>query len=137
MLRFLSFLLFLNSAQARSYGVSDVVCQNMTPVHGQIEPQLSIARVQVLPHAFKVRRGQRLKVTLQVVSNDFTFRGFLIQARDLQTGETVGNFVTSGKIKVMVCGKSFSTATHANPTSKSSELLLWNAPSDFRGFVRF
>lgn len=131
------FLLFASSCECRSNGVSNVACQNMTPVHGSSEPQLSISRIQVVPHAFRVKRGQQIKVTLRNVSPEFIFRGFLIQARATQTNEIVGSFIASGAVKVMACGNSLSTASHSSPSAKSTELLHWRAPGNFVGSVRF
>lgn len=133
----LCFLIFANSFECRSNGVSNVACQNMTPIHGSSESQLSISRIQVVPHAFRVKRGQQIKVTLRNVSPEFIFRGFLIQARTTHTNEIVGNFIASGAVKVMVCGNSFSTASHSSPSAKATELLLWKAPANFVGSVRF
>lgn len=130
-------LLSLGSAHCRSAGVSNVACQNMTPIHGSSVPQESIARVQIVPHAYRLKRGQQLKVSLRAVSSNFTFRGFMIQARNVQSNEILGNFLPFSDAKIMACGNSFSTASHSNPTAKSVQLLLWRAPANFRGYVRF
>lgn len=124
-------------SEARSYAVTNAVCQNMTPAHGSIEPQISIARMQIVPHAFRVRRGQQIKVSLLRVTTDFNYRGFLIQARSVLSDEIVGNFLSTEEMKVMACGNSYSTASHANPTPKTGQVLIWKAPSDFVGSIRF
>lgn len=127
----------INLSSGRSYAVSSAACQNMTPIHG-VEPQISIANVQVVPHAMRLKRGQEVKVTLRAISKGYAFRGFLVQARDVSTNNILGNFLSGGdEMKVMVCGDSYSTASHSNPSQKSTQVLRWKAPSDFRGFVRF
>lgn len=121
----------------RSFAVSNVACQNMTPIHGNIEPQISISRVQVLPHAVKVNRGKFVKVSLLSLSENSTFRGFLVQARAVDSNLIVGNFIANDDSKVIACGNSYSTASHSNPSLKSTQILTWKAPTDFRGHIRF
>lgn len=130
-------LVSLASALCRSAGVSNVACQNMTPIHGSSVPQESIARVQIVPHSYRLKRGQQIKVSLRAVSSNFTFRGFMIQARNVQSNEILGSFLPISDAKIMACGNSFSTASHSNPRAKTVELLLWKAPTNFRGYVRF
>lgn len=122
---------------SRSYAVSNVACQNMTPIHGSFEPQFSVAKVQVMPHAVKIKRGQLIKVSLLSLSSDSTFRGFLVQARAVQSNMIVGNFLASDESKVIACGNSYSTASHSNPSLKSTQVLSWKAPTDFRGYIKF
>ena len=124
-------------SSGRSYAVSTIACQNMTPIHG-VDPQTSIPKVQVLPHVMRLNRGQQIKVSLQTVTPGSTFRGFLVQARDVITNKILGFFLSdNNEMKVMVCGDSYSTVSHSNPSQKSTQILTWRAPSDFRGFVRF
>lgn len=132
-----SFLL-VNASEGRSFAVSSVACSNMTPAHGDFEAQSSIGTVQIIPQTIRVNRGQQIKVTLRSVSSNFTFRGYFIQARATKNSEILGNFVGGASShKIMVCGNSFSTATHSDPSLKSYELLTWKAPSNFRGYLRF
>lgn len=136
-LQLLLITLGLDFTQARSYGVSNVACQNMTPNHGGTEAQISIAKVQILPHLFNVSRGKQVKISLQSISSNSSFRGFMIQARGERNNEVLGIFLSTSEAKVMVCGNSYSTASHSNPLSKSLVELLWKAPTNFRGAVRF
>lgn len=115
---------------------SNVACQNMTPIHGEILAQISVAKTQIVPHAIKLRRGQQLKLSLRTVATDFTYRGFLIQARS-STNQVLGNFIQTEGVKVMECGNSFSTASHSEPSPKSNHLLIWKAPNNFQGYFRF
>jgi len=129
-------LMFVTSTCGSSNGVAEQsVCYNMTPIHGEWEPQnASMAPFLVIPHLIKVNRGQKLKVTLQSVTMDFNFKGFMIQARTESTSMIVGNFLGG---KSMVCAGSYSTATHSEASAKFSKLLTWKAPTDYQGNIRF
>lgn len=129
--------LSLGLVSSRSFAVSNVACQNMTPVHGSLEPQITLARVQVIPHAVKLRRGQEIIVSLLSLTSNSSFRGFLVQARTTESNAIVGNFLARAGAKVIVCGNSYSTASHSDPSLKSSQRLTWKAPIDFRGYIRF
>lgn len=67
---------------------------------------------------------------------NFSFRGFFVQARAIENNQIVGTFVPKN-YNVITCGNSLSTATHQNPSVKQNQVLLWKAPKDFNGFVRF
>lgn len=121
---------------ARSFSVSNAACDSMTPEHGSNQPQTTIARFQIIPHQIKLNRGQEMKVTLQRTSNNFTFRGFMLQSRDINTNRVVGYFILKN-YNVISCGESSNTATHRDPSQKISETLIWRAPKQYSGFVKF
>ena len=127
----------VNLIQCRSNGVSDVACSNLIPIHGDFQPQSSIANVQIVPHAIKINRGQQLKVTMYSSVSDFFFRGFIIQARTVSNNKIVGSFSATPSMKTLLCGYLHSTACHNSPSPKSNLLLVWKAPANFRGNVRF
>jgi hypothetical protein len=112
----------------------------MTPEHEGFSPQTSIAPVQLLPHSIAIKSGQQMKISVRSVASNYTFKGLLIQARaEAPSREIFGNFAapTDNSLKLMVCGGSYSTLVHADPTPKSNLLLVWKAPTNFRGFIRF
>jgi hypothetical protein len=125
----------------RSNGVRSTACMSMAPEHDDYAPQSSIAPVQVLPHSIAMKRGQQLKITVRSVAANYTFRGVLVQARaePSSSASIVGSFAapSDSALKTMACGGAHSTITHADPTPKSHLLLLWKAPADFRGAIRF
>jgi hypothetical protein len=108
----------------------------MFPFHGNADAQNYMALVQIVPHAIRVNRGQLLKVTLRSVVANYTFRGFLVEARS-QSNAILGNFMPNQNIKVFTCENSYSAACHADPSGKSEQLLTWKAPRDYRGSVYF
>lgn len=131
------FLTFTSLVHARSNSViSSVACSNMTPIHGESQPQKSIAKVQIVPHAFKLKRGREIKLSLHTTSASYSFRGFLIQARKTETNEDIENFI-SRNCNVILCGSSYLVASHQNPLLKSSQILVWKAPNNVQGSVRF
>lgn len=121
---------------ARSNMVSNAACINMTPVHGDFVPQNSTAKVQIVPHAIKMKRGNEIKISLQTTSKTSVFRGFLIQARKVDTNEIIGTF-RGRNYNIVSCGGFPSTASHQNPSTKSSQILFWKSPMNFQGSVRF
>lgn len=127
---------FISSTHSRSFGVSNVACQNMTPIHANNVPQDTMARVQIIPHAIKVKRGQQIKISLRSVESNYTFRGFFIQARG-PADRILGHFLAQDNTKIIPCSDSYSTATHSDPSLKASLLLVWKAPIDYRGGFRF
>lgn len=122
--------------ESRSFGVSNIACYNMTPLHGDNVAADSIAPVQIIPHAIKINRGQQMKVSLRSVESNYTFRGFFLQARG-HANQILGNFIVQNGTKVIDCANSYSTVTHADPSLKSTLVLVWKAPSNYRGGFRF
>jgi hypothetical protein len=121
---------------ARSFSVNTSACFSMIPEHDDIEAQSSIELVQIIPHKIKIYQGQEMKVSLLRTTNNFTFRGFMMQSRDTYTNNIVGNFIVKD-YNVMSCGYGSNTATHKDPTEKEGLTLIWRAPKQFSGFVRF
>jgi len=112
----------------------------MMPLHGNSVTQTSIPPVLILPHSITIARGQQLKITIQNVASNYTFKGFLIQARaDSKSNEILGYFLSpaDSSVKIMACGNSYSTVSQADPSQKSNILLYWRAPTHFRGSIKF
>jgi hypothetical protein len=120
---------------SRSFSVSTSACFSMTPEHGNSVPQTSVAKIQIVPHQIKINRGQDVKVSLQRTSNN-SFRGFFVQARNINNNEIVGSFVSRDH-NVISCYSPSSTAIHRNPSAKENQMLIWKAPKHFSGYVRF
>lgn len=62
------------------------------------------------------------------------FRGFFVQARDVETNEWIGSWVQSPNTKTI---PECSAITHADPKDKTGATLIWNAPHSKRGKVYF
>lgn len=138
-------LLFMASANTycycASFGIKNTsACITMVPIHGNSISQTSIAPVLILPHSITIARGQQMKITIQSVASNYTFKGFLIQARAVsKSDEILGKFLNPADtyVKIMACGDSYSTVSHGDPSPKLNPVLRWRAPVHFRGFLKF
>ncbi|KAG5674315.1 hypothetical protein PVAND_004292 [Polypedilum vanderplanki] len=140
-LKLLIYFVLINTyCYGRSNGVRDTACDSMIPEHDHYTSHSSIAPIQVLPHTISITRGQQMKITIQSVAKNYIFKGIFIQARaESLSNQILGSFTspTDNSLKTMVCGSSNSAIVHADSTLKSNLLLIWKAPTDFRGFIRF
>ncbi|XP_045621587.1 putative defense protein 1 [Procambarus clarkii] len=71
---------------------------------------------------------------IQVFIEGPAFKGFFIQARDVQRKDWIGHFEESDDI---VSYPECSSVTHGNPRPKSRVVLTWVAPLDRSGTVTF
>lgn len=138
---FLLMILSNTYCNCASFGIKNTTaCFTMIPLHGNSVTQTSIPPVLILPHSITIARGQQLKITIQNVASNYTFKGFLIQARaDSKSNEILGHFLSpaDSSVKIMACGNSYSTVSQADPSQKSNILLYWRAPTHFRGSIKF
>jgi len=129
-------------------GAPDNACRGMTPGHG-LDPlnngdsDPSDVPVQLTldpPAGSNVAPGQTVTVSLDVKDPEKTFRGFIIQARDVADRETqVGSFAFEGSsVSHMTCGKGIhNSITHRDSTDKSGIKATWTAPDNFDGSIFF
>lgn len=118
-------------------GAPAEVCISMMPSHG-VAAQNTPAPFQVsVPH--QVKQGETVTVKIENSEPGFTFRGFIIQARAVETKAVVGKFLITENMKTVACPTLpvDSVATHTSPTEKSSLDLQWVAPINFSGPVVF
>lgn len=110
-----------------SFGIKNTkACSTMMPLHGNSVTQTSIPPVLILPHSITIARGQQMKITIQNVASNYTFKGFLIQARaDSKSNEILGHFHSpaDSSVKIMACGNFNSTISEAVPSQKSKIIL--------------
>lgn len=105
---------------ARVSGLSDgapqETCSNLTPHHRSTSPQTSYPPYQVLPAT-----GQGRVRLILGSPEGLAYKGFLILARDIDTGEFVGEFTNlpdSAKIVECIQGvKVFFTDFYESPCS--------------------
>lgn len=99
-------LLFLAiGSLARVSGLSDgaprETCSDLTPHHQSTSPQLSYPPYQVLPAA-----GQGRVRLILGSPKGLAYKGFLILARDIDTGEFVGEFTNlPDSAKIVECSQ--------------------------------
>lgn len=127
--------------ECASFGIKNTsACTTLVPLHGNSISQTSIPPVLIIPHSITIVRGQQMKITIHSVASNYTFKGFLIQARAVSTSsEILGKFFApkGSSVKIMACGGSFATVSHADPSPKSSFQLQWKSPANFRGSIKF
>lgn len=96
-------------AEGYSSGAPDAACTTMIPNHGGQSPQTSQPPFQLTPGGVSVDGGTKMTVTLSTVSPTGGFKGFLLQARDANTDQPLGTFV-SDKFKYLTCGNGFNVS---------------------------
>lgn len=66
-------------------GAPESVCDTMTPFHdGGIEPQRSTPPFRIIAEQLNVNQGQMLRVSIDAITPDLKYGGFMIHARNLQ-----------------------------------------------------
>lgn len=87
-----------------------------------------------------VKQGDTLTVTIQSLDENYSFRGFIIQARNrADDTKVIGKFRVADGIRTMDCEElpADSVATHTNSGPKSKVHVQWIAPKTFLGLVIF
>ncbi|KAJ8673430.1 hypothetical protein QAD02_004692, partial [Eretmocerus hayati] len=119
---------------ARSDGAPESTCQDLFPQHGQ-EPQQSDPPYQIFTSP-----GVR-KIRLFVGSDRGTaYQGFIIHARDVNTGELVGEFINlpQNDVRHLECTPGRKNAvTHIEPKNKLNLEFDWEFPEDYDGTIVF
>lgn len=113
-------------------------CSTLLPVHSNIPPEATQSLFQVVPQASAVGQGQILRIEIPSEIPSLAFKGFIIHART-PNGRVVGRFAASadGLVKLIDCGGTQNTATHANTSPKVDFGLDWQAPTDYLGDIIF
>lgn len=123
-----------------STGAGTTACGTLMPSHGGILPQQTLPPVTITRSAENVQQGQTL--TLTITSNDanFSFRGFIVQARTLANEpEVVGRFIITDGMRAVNCQTlpATSVATHTSNNDKTSVTLQWQAYTNSLGLINF
>ena len=69
-----------------------------------------------------------------MIRGSSTFKGFLIQARDVNSNDWIGKWTETQNTTIH---PECSAITHADPMPKQQAILLWQAPHDSQGRVYF
>ncbi|KAK9879077.1 hypothetical protein WA026_003891 [Henosepilachna vigintioctopunctata] len=98
------------------------------PNHGQARPQPPEKNpYQLLQSSAHYGPGSQITVTIQ---GSDTFKGFLIQGRDVATNNWIGDFIATPNTKVH---SECSAITHADPKPKAQATFIWQAPLNSPG----
>lgn len=145
--KFLIISLCLNVALCYPSGAPIEACEDLTPRHGQNQPNPIEIPVDVLLETDVIQAGDLISVSLRVrndtVFGPLAFRGFIIQARTQTsggnvTGRVVGNFELTNGVRYVPCPtlSPNSVVTHTAYNDKTYVQLLWRAPPNiFENFI--
>lgn len=128
------FAICLTSVFAFPDGAPTAACTNLTPGHGnQLNFDLPL---EILLSTTSLNSGSLLTISLRALNGtmfgDFTYRGFMVQARtDDGTSRVVGFFETAAGVRHVTCPMYYpeSSVTHTNLLDKTFTQFNWRAPT--------
>ncbi|XP_050033409.1 putative defense protein 2 [Dermacentor andersoni] len=122
----------LSATLAYPDGAPEVACDDMMPFHnGARQLNGSDSPYRLVQEKATFKANESFTVTLFAKSSHF--KGFLVKALDEQ-GNDIGRFLPGANYKPM---HDCSGATHKSKKRKRAVNLLWQAPVDKTGSVRF
>nr|CAH0100345.1 unnamed protein product [Daphnia galeata] len=129
----------LESVTAYSAGAPTSACPSMNPDHGSSSNNPS--PFESLLNQTEMLSNESLKLTMQSVTTEKTFRGFLIMGFDAVTDLVIGTFqidLSQDQSQTLKCFNTYDTAaTHRSSSKKTSVIVEWTPPMDFDGSVIF
>lgn len=146
-LKFLILSICLKIASCFPDGAPAQACEDLTPRHGQNQPNPEVMPVDVLLESNVIRAGDLISVSLRARNDTMfgplLFRGFLVQARLMTAnvnvpGRVVGSFELTDGARYVPCPtlSPNSVVTHTTNSDKAFIQLLWRAPTNiFEDFV--
>ncbi|XP_043278671.1 putative ferric-chelate reductase 1 homolog isoform X2 [Venturia canescens] len=127
-------LLLINLANGYPSGAPGSACSSLVPRHPGGSVQASYPPYQVLAAA-----GQgRIRLTLGSPQG-LPYEGFILVARDTQTGEYVGEFANLPEgAQYLECTPGLRNAvTHTDKQKKQNLEFEWEAPNEYEGTIIF
>nr|CAD7437416.1 unnamed protein product [Timema bartmani] len=103
------------------------------PHHGQAKPQTGPRPYSIIATSETYSPGAEIAVTIQGLQGA-TFRGFFLQARDVETDEWIGTWDAAENTSGL---PECSAITHADNRDKLQATLVWTAPAQGSGNVYF
>ncbi|XP_012137396.1 putative ferric-chelate reductase 1 homolog isoform X2 [Megachile rotundata] len=132
-------IIFVSVLCARTFGLPGGAppgsCGDLTPHHpGTSKQDAHPAPYQVLPAA-----GQGRVRLILGSPEGLAYEGFMIVARDADTGEFVGEFANlPDSARTIECAQGIKNAvTHTNTSKKHNLEFDWEAPVDYEGTIVF
>ncbi|XP_012233897.2 putative ferric-chelate reductase 1 homolog isoform X1 [Linepithema humile] len=116
------------------HGAPPETCLDLTPRHPDTFLQSSNPPYQVLPAA-----GQGRVRLILGSPQGLSYQGFLILARDIDTGEYVGEFTNlPDNAKIVECTEGVKNGvTHTSKERKQNLEFDWEVPVDYEGIIIF
>lgn len=136
----LIFVLCLKVALSLYNGAPSEACLTLVPTHGSVFN--APLPVEILLQSNNVRAGYPITVGIRSLPDtmfgDFMYRGFIIQARNVDQSlsipnRVVGTFDVATGTRHVVCPTLLaqSTLTHSINTDRSFTQVIWRAPHNF------
>lgn len=111
-------------------GMVQSACESMTPKHGSIRPQNTIAPYKIDTN---ISSSNLDEIMVILRANSEAFLGFLLEAEDSQWHRPVGTFtlIDSAQTQLLSCGGSAASAvSHTNNRPKNEIRVKWKRPKD-------
>lgn len=108
-------------------GAPTAACFTLTPMHGDNQPQTSPAPVTIEIGNTAIRPGDTITVRL-VANGSFSFRGFIVQARNVVAPNSPIGTMIAGDLSQAIDCSGFTTVTHINNLDKTAVEFQWTAP---------
>jgi hypothetical protein len=131
----------LSLSLAHPDGAPDSHCASMTPAHGVVQ-QDTLSNPYIVNAVQDQNEGGRFVITIS--SNNGTFRGFLIEARqaggNINTENPLGTWdldLMNNAAKLLSCFGLATAVTHVNKDEKSQMVFGWKPPMNYSGNVIF
>lgn len=119
-------------------GAPKAACGSMIPGHVDTRAQTTVS-----PYSLQLERGIITYTpgqTLKVCVMGKTFKGILLQMREVEGTVPVGTFTTDlpSNTKLTTCSASGDSVTHSNTNNKAdSTCFVWNSPEKVDGDLVF
>ncbi|CAL4129978.1 unnamed protein product, partial [Meganyctiphanes norvegica] len=140
----------VGNVMSYSTGAPPTACLELMPKHGRFAPEFSDPPYRILTDVVSINGTQLIKIVLQAIQVEEyswkTIKGFVLQARKLDSQELVGAFSFQdrrdngmpGDIRYMGCEYGSSAAvTHTNKRPKTELYLTWEPSGYYEGDVVF
>lgn len=134
---FLVIIASLQSVLCFSTGAPAIACSDLRPNHQPNIPQPGPPPFFVFVSSTNIQPGQTVSI---LIDSTVEFRGFLVQPRVFGAVpiQSPGTFMSSATSQSIGChGGVTNTATHLSSAPRSSQTIVWSAPTGFTGRIRF
>merc|ERR1712179_2306 len=141
-------IILINLVDGYPNGAPTAACREMTPHHRHFTPHTKGSPVTLSVDKTKITPDDNIRVTLEIPEKDQGhhhhdyFKGFLIQARDLNGEEIIGTWKPMDidghpNAKTIQCTNIDDSLTHNRARKIKKLSIFWFPPPNFRGKVRF
>ncbi|XP_015268813.1 PREDICTED: putative ferric-chelate reductase 1 [Gekko japonicus] len=133
---FLFLEVFTSTVLSYPSGKIDMACNSMLPMHGTSAPQASPPLYAISVSSTAFNPGDEITVSLTAM-NDSSFKGFLLQAREIGGDVAVGTFrILTPDTQGLVCNNiQNSSVSHTDRRNKQNVSAVWVAPPGLKHVI--